>query len=190
MPRLAGGAGRGGRAGSERRGRGVRHGGGDEEVGVERAGNGVRGEGAVGGRGEGRCGRRWARLFIAEARGLEEGLAWGGGGGGQRGGQAVQGAVAEDAAEGAAAAPGARGRDAHEARHAVLVVVDVEAQRPRQVVFDQFAQPGFVVHEAGGRSDYVVAVREEAGGGGGGGRHHVQDVPDVFGGGEGGPLEG
>ena len=44
--------------------------------------------------------------------------------------------------------------------------------------------------EAFGRADYVVAVWEEAGGVGGGGGDDVEDVPDVFGGGEGGPLEG
>lgn len=58
------------------------------------------------------------------------------------------------------------------------------------MVFDEFAQAGFPVHEPFRRADYVVAVWEEAGGVGGGGGDHVEDVPDVFREGEGRPLEG
>ena len=46
------------------------------------------------------------------------------------------------------------------------------------------------MHETLGSADNVVAVGQEAGGVGGGVGDHVEDVPDVFCDGEGGPLEG
>jgi hypothetical protein len=70
------------------------------------------------------------------------------------------------------------------------VVVHDEAERPVQEVFDEFAEPGFAAHKALGTADYVVAVGEQAGDVGGGVGGYVEDVPYVFGEGEGGPLEG
>lgn len=108
----------------------------------------------------------------------------------QRRRQPMQRPEAQHAAERAAAAPAARGCDGHEAREVVFVVVDEQAQGAGEVVFDELAEPGFAADDARGRAGYVVAVGEEAGGGGGGGGEHVEDVPDVFGRGEGRPLEG
>lgn len=102
----------------------------------------------------------------------------------------MQRAEPQHAAQGAAAPPPAARRDGHQARDVVLVVVDVEAERAGQVVFDELAEAGFAAHDARGGADDVVAVGQQAGGEGGRVGENVQDVPDVFGAGERGPLQG
>ena len=76
----------------------------------------------------------------------------------------MQSAESEHATQGSAATPIPGRGDGHETRDGVFVIVDVEAQRAGEVVFDEFAEPGFTVHNSFWCADYVVAVWEEAGG--------------------------
>lgn len=128
-------------------------------------------------------------VLVAEGRPFEQRLAGARGRFVQRRGQAVQGAEAEDAAQGALAAPAARRRQRDEPRDGVLVVVDPQPKRAGEVVVDQLAEPGFAVHVALGRADDVVPVRQQARVVGGRVRDHVEDVPDVLRGRDGGPLQ-
>ena len=70
------------------------------------------------------------------------------------------------------------------------MIVNIQLQRPTQMVFDQLAEPGFTAHDAGRRADDVVAVRQQTGETGGRGGQHVQDVPRVVRAGQGRPLQG
>lgn len=56
------------------------------------------------------------------------------------------------------------------------------------VVVDELGEAGVAADDAGGGADDVVGVGQQARGGGGRVREDVEDVPDVFGAGEGGPL--
>lgn len=58
------------------------------------------------------------------------------------------------------------------------------------MVLDELAQPALAVEGALGTAEDVVAVREEACAIGGRVCRDVEDVPDVGGDGEGGPLQG
>ena len=58
------------------------------------------------------------------------------------------------------------------------------------MIFYEFAEATFAVQDAFGRAENIVAVGKEAGVVGGRVRWDVEDVPNVRGEGEGGPLEG
>lgn len=133
--------------------------------------------------------RAVVRRLLAQLA-VEHGLAGRVDGLAQRGGEAVQRAVAQDAAQGALAAPLATGVQGHLAGDVVLVVVHVEAQRAADVVLDDLGEPALAVEDALGGAEDVVAVGEQAGEVGGGVGGDVEDVPDVGDHGEGGPLEG
>ena len=70
------------------------------------------------------------------------------------------------------------------------MVIHVESQRAVDVVLDELAEARFAAHVALWAADDVVAVGEQTGGVGGRVGGYVEDVPDVFCDGEGGPLEG
>lgn len=102
----------------------------------------------------------------------------------------MQRAIAQHTPQGALAAPRAARRECHLARHVVLIVVDVQAQGPVDVVLDNLGQAALAVQDALGRAEDVVRVREKAGEVGRRRGGDVEDVPDVGDDGEGGPLEG
>ena len=102
----------------------------------------------------------------------------------------MQVAKSKNAAQCALAAPTARRRQGHEASDAVLMVVDEEAQRAREVVFDKFSEAGFAVYKAIGGAYDIVGIGEETSVVSWGIRNHVEDVPDVCSDVQRGPLEG
>lgn len=102
----------------------------------------------------------------------------------------MQGPKPQHATQGATPAPRAARGDGHQTGDVVLGVVDVEAEGAGVVVVDELGEAGVAADDARGGADDVVGVGEQARGGGGRVREDVEDVPDVFGAGQGSPLQG
>lgn len=61
------------------------------------------------------------------------------------------------------------------------MIVDVEAERSIQIIFDELAQSRFTVNISFGCADNVVAIRKESSLIGGRVGDHVENMPDVLG---------
>ena len=133
--------------------------------------------------------RDGTRLFVTEAGGLEKGVTRRGRWFCERKWEMVQGAEAKDTAQGTTTSPTTRGRNGNKSCDAIFVVVDVEAEGSGEVIFHELTEPGLAVHNAFRGTDYIVTVGKKTGGVGGRIGNYIENVPDVVGCRQRGPLK-
>lgn len=61
------------------------------------------------------------------------------------------------------------------------MIIDIETERPIQIVFDELAQSRFTVNISFGRANNVVAIGKESSLVGGRIGDHVENMPDILG---------